>query len=97
MSRDVSPPVHATLRAAGIELVRHIEGYESPQFHSGWDANALRRQIELDLQRCGRFHASHRPTIYTIELERFAHQLRALNQETEPGRRASSTEPTRSA
>jgi hypothetical protein len=38
-------------------------------------------QIELDLQCCGSFHASHRPIIYTVELERFAHQLRALDED----------------
>jgi hypothetical protein len=81
VSRDVSSVVQAVLRATGFELALHIEGYEFPQFHSGWDANALRCQIELDLQRCGSFRAGHRPIIYTVELERFAHQLRALDED----------------
>jgi hypothetical protein len=77
----VSDVSQTTLRATGFELALHIEGYEFPQFHSGWDANALRCQIELDLERSGSFHASHRPIIYTVELERFAQQMRALDQD----------------
>jgi hypothetical protein len=80
VSRDTSHLLQATLRAAGFELALHIEGYEFPQFHSGWDANALLCHIELDLERCESFHASLRPIIYTDELERFAQQLRALDQ-----------------
>jgi hypothetical protein len=80
VSRGTSNRVQATLRAAGFELVLHIEGYEFPQFHSGWDANALYCRIELDLERCGSLHASLRPIIYTDELECFAQQLRALDQ-----------------
>jgi hypothetical protein len=33
--------VLATLDAAGLELVLRVEGYEFPQFDSGWDANWL--------------------------------------------------------
>jgi hypothetical protein len=78
VSRDMSPTTQATLRAAGFELALHIAGYEFPHFDTGWDANALRCHIELDLERCGSFHASRQPAIYTVELERFAQQLREL-------------------
>lgn len=43
--------------------------------------NALLCEIELDLNRVGSFHASHRPVIYTVELERFNQQLKALDRD----------------
>ena len=83
-SRDVSlsATMPATLRATGFELVLHIEGYEFPQFDTGWDGNALCCLIDLRLERNGNsFHASHQPIIYTIELERFAQQLQTLDRD----------------
>jgi hypothetical protein len=41
VSRDMSPPMQATLRATGVELALHMAGYEFPHFDTGWDANAL--------------------------------------------------------
>jgi hypothetical protein len=79
VSRDMSPPMQATLRATGFELALHITGYELPHFDTGWDANALQCYIELHIEHHGHFHASHQPIIYTVELERFARQLRALD------------------
>lgn len=72
------------LRANGFELTLHIEGHEFSQFRSGWDANALRCQIELDIQPCGSLHASHRPIIYTVELER-SHGTRERSTKTAQG------------
>jgi hypothetical protein len=83
VSRDMSLPaaMPAILRAIGFELVLHVEGYEFPQFDTGWDGNALRCLIDLRLERYARFHASHQPIIYTIELERFAQQLQTLDRD----------------
>ena len=58
-----------------------VQGHEFPQFDSGWDAYALLCEIELGIDRLGSFHASHRPVIYTVELERFTEQLRALDRD----------------
>jgi hypothetical protein len=71
----------AALRAAGFELVLHVEGYEFPQFDTGWDGNALCCLIDLRLKRYGSFHASQQPLIYTIELERFAQQMQTLDRD----------------
>ncbi|MGZ6638448.1 MAG: WapI family immunity protein [Solirubrobacteraceae bacterium] len=56
--------------------------YEFPQFHSGWDANALCCEIELHLERLGSSHASHRLVLYTVELERLGEQLQALDRDS---------------
>lgn len=72
--------VQATLDATGLELVLSVEGYEFPQFDSGWDANWLVCDIELDVARLGNFTAHHRPSILTVEFERFRDQLRVLDE-----------------
>lgn len=72
--------VQATLDATGLELVLSVEGYEFPQFDSGWDANWLVCDIELDVGLLGHFQARHRPSILTVEFERFRDQLRVLNE-----------------
>jgi len=83
VSRDMSLPavMPAKLQAAGFELVLHVEGYEFPHLDTGWDANALRCWIDIRLEHYGNFHANHRPIIYTIELERFAQELRTLDRD----------------
>ena len=70
--------VEATLQAAGVQLVLGVEGYQFPQEVTGWDANWLVCDVELDVQDHATFHAHHRPTILTFELERLTSQLRAL-------------------
>ena len=72
--------VLATLDAAGLELVLRVEGYEFPQFDSGWDANWPVCDIELEVGLLGMFHAHHRPAILTVEFERFRDQLRVLDE-----------------
>jgi hypothetical protein len=72
--------VLATLDAAGLGLVLSVEGYEFPQFDSGWDANWLVCDVELDVGLLGSFHAHHRPAILTVEFERFRDQLRVLDE-----------------
>jgi hypothetical protein len=53
--------VLATLDAAGLEFVLRVESYEFPQFDSGWDANWLVCDVELDTGLLGTFHAHHPP------------------------------------
>jgi hypothetical protein len=72
--------VLATLDATGLEFVLRVEGYEFPQFDSGWDANWLVCDAELDLGLLGSFHAHHRPAVLTVEFERFRDQLRVLDE-----------------
>ena len=50
------------------------------QFGSGWDANWLVCDIELDVGLLGDFRAHHRPSILTVEFERFRDQLRVLDE-----------------
>jgi hypothetical protein len=42
--------LQATLTTSGLELVLHVTGYEFPEVDTGWDANWLLCEIELDLQ-----------------------------------------------
>ncbi len=72
--------VQATLDAPGLELRLLVEGYEFPQFASGWDANWLVCDIELDVGLLGSFQAHHRPSILTVEFARFRDQLRVLDE-----------------
>ncbi len=76
--------VEATLQATGVRLVLGVEGYQYPQFDTGWDANWLVCDIQLDVQDQlnsqdhATFHAHLRPSIGTFELQDFVSQLRAL-------------------
>ncbi len=72
--------VLVTLDAIGLEFVLRVEGYEFPQFDSGWDANWLVCDVEVDVARLGSFHAHHRPAVLTVEFERFRDQLRVLDE-----------------
>ena len=72
--------VLATLDATGLEFVLRVEDYEFPQFDSGWDANWLVCDVELDIGLLGTFHAHHRPAVLTVEFERFRDQLRVLDE-----------------
>jgi hypothetical protein len=72
--------VQATLHATGLELVLCVEGYEYAQFDSGWDANWLVCDVEVDVGLLGSFRAQHRPAILTVEFERFRDQLRVLDE-----------------
>ncbi len=42
--------VEATLEATGVRLVLGVEGYQYPQFDTGWDANWLVCDVQLDVQ-----------------------------------------------
>jgi len=79
--RATRRPLEAALHGVGFELLLRVEGYEFPQFHSGWDANALLCELELEFELLGRFRASHRPILYTVELEHFTEQLKALDRD----------------
>jgi len=76
--------VEATLQATGVRLVLGVEGYQYPQFDTGWDANWLVCDVQLDVQDQlnsqdhATFHAHLRPSIVTFELQDFVSQLRAL-------------------
>jgi hypothetical protein len=72
--------VLATLDATGLEFVVSVEGYEFPRFASGWDANWLVCDVELDIGLLGVFHAHHRPAVLTVEFKRFRDQLRVLDE-----------------
>jgi hypothetical protein len=71
--------VLATLDAIGLEFVQRVERYVFSQFDSGWDANWLVCDVELDIGLLGSFHARHRRAVLTVEFERFRDQLRVLD------------------
>jgi len=45
--------VEATLKATGVQLVLSVQGYKFPQFDTGWDANWLVCDVQLDVHGRG--------------------------------------------
>ncbi len=76
--------IQAILKTTDLTLELLVEGYEFPQFDTGWDGNALLAKIDLDIpvsREPGSFHANHDAILYTHELQDFTEQLRALAHE----------------
>ncbi len=76
--------IHTILETSDLKLELLVEGYEFPQFDTGWDGNALLTKIELDItasREPGSFHSSQDVILYTNELQGFTEELRALAHE----------------
>lgn len=71
--------IEVQLTASYFQLELYVDGYEFPEFDTGWDGNTLVCEIELDLSRRLDLHAAHRRLILgAFELASFVDQLRAL-------------------
>lgn len=87
--------VLATLDGARLELVLRVEGDEFPQFDSGWDANWLVCDVELDVGLLGSFHAHDRLPSRLLSSSASGISCE-FSPRSSPGRRRSDTRRSRS-
>ncbi len=73
--------VNATLRAEGLRLTLHVEGYQFPEMTTGSDANWLVGAVELEICRAGRFTAQKHLMPFAPDLQAFRDQLDALDRD----------------
>jgi hypothetical protein len=70
--------LEATVRGDGVSLRIRVERYEFPEIETGWSANWLIAEAEIDASMIGCFQARHRLTVLTADLKRFHDELQAL-------------------
>jgi hypothetical protein len=74
----VDVAMDATVAGHGCRLVLRVSAYEWPDEVSGWDANWLTGEVELQAGQTGWFHARHGAALRTQELAQFRDELREV-------------------
>jgi hypothetical protein len=70
--------MEATVVGQGCRLVLRVSAYQWPDEVSGWDANWLTGEVELQARRTGWFHARHGVVLRTQELAQFRDELQEV-------------------